>query len=687
MLKGAKKAVIRAPHRFLGSKSIEDKVIIEWSKDFVTAEEALSQIIRETKTFISNWRDLCKSQKEIALTLRTIYEPIKDDNQYRPVQETPQSSLTAVAQYGEYIGDEFKSTIEPHLAYLEGPFLNKLREARECMKAVQKILTKREHKKMDFDRHSNSLEKMLKRRHSGGEAMSEKEQLAITKEEQELDAATEIFHEIDEKVKSTIPFILTSMSEFLNPMTSTLYMTQLKVFESAQFLLAKYGQQYGLAGSLAPIAINTQTDVLDGSLSYQTTTKKEEREGSIVSDTASQATNGEEENETSHKPISIPILTFTGEPEEYYDIMNSWENSFLTVQPRCEQGLATIREGSVVKIPMGESRKTIKDQAAQQINKITKRTVSLGVEATSGLAHRAVGKRPKKYVDNIQFSSAEKGFFNNEADLLSMASFLENEGLNSPPPGGYSVLNRSSSDSSSPRQSTSPTTGNMSSAMSGAFSFFSKKPMLSDTNSRNSRSRVSSLGGLNNANTATTVNGTYGRSPVTSLKFTSGTSNFNNNNNKSIHSYHHHHNVLLSPQEDRESKEALRTRVRAALSTAAWTLGEDDKTRESISGRLRSNSMRSYGYASGEESNNNSNSNLAKSNTDSKEKHRRLTDGNERAVALYTFNGAEPGDVSFRVGEEIKVLDHGDEDDDQWWFGQTADGRVGLFPCNYVKVL
>lgn len=683
MLKGAKKAVVRAPHRFLGSKSIEDKIIIEWSKDFVTAEEALSQIIRETKAFVSNWRDLCKSQKEIALTLRTIYEPIKDDNQYRPVQETPQSSLTAVAQYGEYIGDEFQSLIEPHLAYLEGPFISKLKEAKECMKAVQKILVKREHKKMDFDRHSNSLEKMLKRRHSGGEAMTEKEQLAITKEEQELDAATEIFHEIDEKVKSTVPFILTSMSEFLNPMTARLYLTQLKIFESAQFLLAKYGQEYGLAGSLTPIAINTQTDVLlDGSLSYHTTKKEEKEDSGAHSETGSQVNEEDDEstNNSNNKPTSIPILAFSGEPEEYFDIMNSWENAFLTVQPRCEQGLTTIREGTTVKVPMGETRKTIKDQAAKRINKITKRTVSFGKEATSDLAHRAIGKRPKKYVENIQFSSAENGFFNNEADLLSLATYLENEGLNSSPPGGYSLLNRSSSDSSSPRQSPSPI-GNMSTAVSGAFSFFSKKPLLSDANTRN-RPRVLSLG-----SNSSSANSTFGRSPVTSSKInkqngsTSVNSNYNNNNNKSIHSYHHHHNVLLSPQEDRESKEALRTRVRAALSTAARTLGEDDKTRESISGRLRSNSTRSYGYASGEES-------VNKGDSDTREeKHRRLTSGNERAIALYTFNGEEPGDVSFRAGEEIRVLDHGDEDDDQWWFGQTADGRVGLFPRNYVNVL
>ena len=59
--------------------------------------------------------------------------------------------------------------------------------------------------------------------------------------------------------------------------------------------------------------------------------------------------------------------------------------------------------------------------------------------------------------------------------------------------------------------------------------------------------------------------------------------------------------------------------------------------------------------------------------------------GGEYATAVYTFVGDRPGDVAFKVGDKIRVIDHGDDTDDMWWFGETTDGRLGLFPANYVS--
>ncbi|KAK9244126.1 hypothetical protein V1506DRAFT_523022 [Lipomyces tetrasporus] len=39
-------------------------------------------------------------------------------------------------------------------------------------------------------------------------------------------------------------------------------------------------------------------------------------------------------------------------------------------------------------------------------------------------------------------------------------------------------------------------------------------------------------------------------------------------------------------------------------------------------------------------------------------------------------------DLSFKVGDKIKVYK---KDDDDWWEGETMDGRRGEFPGNYVK--
>lgn len=623
MLKGTKKAIVRTPHRLLGSKSIEDKIIIEWTKDFVTAEEALSQVSRETKTFVSSWKDICKAQEEMALTLRELYEPIIEENAYRPVQETPESSLTAVAQYREFVGGRSQSNgagglleaIEPYLNSLEGPFLSNIKEARECLKSVQKILIKREHKKVDFDRHSNSLQKMLKKRHSGGEALTEKEQAAIAKQEQDLDAATEVFHEIDEKVKTTVPYVLTYMSEFLNLITASLYMTQLKVFEEAQRLLAQFSQQQGLAGKL----------VFSGD-------------------------------------------TFDGEPDDYLKILDGWEERFLVIQPRCEQGITTIRDGVAVKKPIGESRSTRREEASKQIQKFTVTTFNKGINATAGIAHKVVGKIPNRYVENITFSSPEHGFFRTEADLLQSAAASSSTST------GHSSPSGSGSGLGSPVSPSSTTSNAL-----GGFSFFrrasqSQPSAQSLSRSSSIQSRPPSYNSQNfvggRLGYLQSQGGVYGRSPVTS----------NFEQSKQI------------AEDEKEAREILKTRVRASMSTAAWALGDSPNTQTSISGRLRGASLSDstneegsngsinhpYGQLGGED--------IKKEGKKSKPQ-RKVAPGNEKAIALFTFGGEEAGDVAFREGEEIKVLDHGDETDDQWWFGETKDGRVGLFPQSYVRVL
>lgn len=52
----------------------------------------------------------------------------------------------------------------------------------------------------------------------------------------------------------------------------------------------------------------------------------------------------------------------------------------------------------------------------------------------------------------------------------------------------------------------------------------------------------------------------------------------------------------------------------------------------------------------------------------------------EYYVALYPYQSAEAGDLSFQQGEVILV---GKRDGD-WWTGTIGD-RQGIFPSNYVQ--
>lgn len=54
------------------------------------------------------------------------------------------------------------------------------------------------------------------------------------------------------------------------------------------------------------------------------------------------------------------------------------------------------------------------------------------------------------------------------------------------------------------------------------------------------------------------------------------------------------------------------------------------------------------------------------------------------AIALYSFEGQSQGDLTFKEGDQIKVLKRTDSTDD-WWEGELR-GIKGSFPANYCKL-
>ncbi|KAH3684566.1 hypothetical protein WICPIJ_004456 [Wickerhamomyces pijperi] len=55
----------------------------------------------------------------------------------------------------------------------------------------------------------------------------------------------------------------------------------------------------------------------------------------------------------------------------------------------------------------------------------------------------------------------------------------------------------------------------------------------------------------------------------------------------------------------------------------------------------------------------------------------------EYAEALYDYSPQQPEDLSLRTGDKVKVLERLSPD---WWRGEN-NGRVGMFPSNYVKII
>lgn len=59
--------------------------------------------------------------------------------------------------------------------------------------------------------------------------------------------------------------------------------------------------------------------------------------------------------------------------------------------------------------------------------------------------------------------------------------------------------------------------------------------------------------------------------------------------------------------------------------------------------------------------------------------------GGQKAVALYSFTGEQPGDLDFRKGDIITIVKRSESRDD-WWTGRRGT-KEGIFPANYVETV
>jgi len=134
------------------------------------------------------------------------------------------AGIEACEQYEEVV-KELQETLKPELDMIDTRVIGPANQLLEIIKAVRKVLLKRDHKQLDYDRHRATLKKLQDKKEK-----TLKDEKAIYKAENDVEQATQDYNYFNDLLKDELPKLFGLEREFIQPLFQSFYYMQLNVF-------------------------------------------------------------------------------------------------------------------------------------------------------------------------------------------------------------------------------------------------------------------------------------------------------------------------------------------------------------------------------------------------------------------------------------------------------------------------
>ncbi|KAK6517395.1 hypothetical protein TWF281_004052 [Arthrobotrys megalospora] len=193
-------------HRSVGKlmkRSADDVDVGTIISDVKNYDERLGKLIEDLQKYQHAISQLLVHQNAASQELVLLYKPIPPER----VAIDP-ARLQRIEEYHVAASD-----MKEELKGVQQKVTDVIKQAtvvKGCLKPVKKSLDKRENYKLDFERHTSTVENARKKG-----ARTEREAGVLTKAEHQLDEATSKYHNLDNHIKATIPPILDAIGVYI----------------------------------------------------------------------------------------------------------------------------------------------------------------------------------------------------------------------------------------------------------------------------------------------------------------------------------------------------------------------------------------------------------------------------------------------------------------------------------------
>ncbi|KAJ9156135.1 BAR domain-containing protein [Pleurostoma richardsiae] len=228
--RGLQKSVVRAPQQFKAKFNIgentKDPVFIDAERRFQELETETKKLHDESKRYFDAINGMLSHQIEFSKAMTEIYKPISgrmSDPDSMKIEGNPEG-IRACEEY-EAVVKDLQETLAPELEMIESRVINPANELLDVIKVIRKTVTKREHKKLDYDRHRATLKKLQEKKEK-----TIKDEKAMWKAEGDVEASTQDYNYFNDLLKDELPKLFALEREFIQPLFQSFYYMQLNIF-------------------------------------------------------------------------------------------------------------------------------------------------------------------------------------------------------------------------------------------------------------------------------------------------------------------------------------------------------------------------------------------------------------------------------------------------------------------------
>ncbi|KAL2884705.1 Protein hob1 [Ceratocystis lukuohia] len=212
-------------------------------REYEDIDRLLARLVDDSRSLRDSWVHLGISSLNTSTELLAMYRPYIDDSPSpeptnRPPERIPELQMSQASAL-EVVYHELKADIVNEVTMFDAGVINPASKARELIAGFRKTIKKREAKRVDFEKSQEKVTKIQKKT----SALTPKEEVLLTRAQQDLDHAKEELSIMDEYLETTLSKVVGATMQLVIPLVSSLASTQIRLLGMTYTALHNYCQE------------------------------------------------------------------------------------------------------------------------------------------------------------------------------------------------------------------------------------------------------------------------------------------------------------------------------------------------------------------------------------------------------------------------------------------------------------